>query len=188
MDIVELAPEHFERVIALGNLVHGENYLDAKSMQTIYQKGLSKGINASFVALDGDELIGFRLTYAPANWQTDQWCSTDKWRYPVAEVCYFKCNTVVAHARGHGIGGRLLKASVDAVKQQGAKAGVSHIWLQSPGNSAFKYFTKAGGELIKVHPKRWLNDCIEHGYQCTLCGTGCDCDAGEMLLDFSKLS
>ena len=66
-----------------------------------------------------------------------------------SQVCYFKCNTVDESYRGYGIGSTLLRLSIDAAKQQGAKAGISHLWKQSPGNSAVKYFTKCGGQLVQ---------------------------------------
>ncbi|SFC41612.1 GNAT family N-acetyltransferase [Pseudoalteromonas denitrificans] len=184
MEIKQLTPAHYDAVIALGNLVHGDNYLDLESIKLIHQKSIKNNINASFIATEGEQLLGFRLTYAPQNWQTDKWCSCDLWQVPVDKTCYFKCNTVTETARGKGIGGLLLKASIEAVKKQGGIAGASHIWLQSPGNSAFRYFTKAGGELIKIHPDRWLCDSLEHGYVCSLCGNECHCEAAEMLLKF----
>jgi len=184
MDIKELTPEHYDAVIALGNLVHGDNYLDLESIKLIHKKSIKDNINASFVATENNQLLGFRLTFAPLNWKVDQWCSCDLWQVPVEKTCYFKCNTVAEAARGKGIGGLLLAESVKAVKKQGGVAGVSHIWLQSPGNSAFRYFSKAGGKLVKTHPDRWLPDSLENGYVCTLCGNECHCDAAEMLLTF----
>jgi hypothetical protein len=39
--------------------------LDQDSLQTIYERGLKDGENASFVLYDQDKLIGFRLSFAP---------------------------------------------------------------------------------------------------------------------------
>ncbi|WP_064791340.1 GNAT family N-acetyltransferase [Shewanella woodyi] len=182
--IEALAPEHFEDVIALGNKVHGDGYLDLQLMQSLYKKGIKNEINANFVALLNNELVGFRLTYAPGNWQPDKWCLPDAWGVEPDKVCYFKCNTVAKEHRGTGIGGKLLQASIAATKYQGAKAGISHLWKDSPNNSAVNYFTKAGGVLIKEYPNRW-NDTKEHpDYICILCGSECHCTACEMILIF----
>ena len=67
-----LSPSHFERLITLANHVHGDNYLDGKSMQNLYEKSFCNSINASFVSLIGDKLIGFRLTVAAHQWQDDE--------------------------------------------------------------------------------------------------------------------
>jgi len=182
--IQTLSPQHFSDVIELGNLVHGEGYLDSHSIELLYKKGIKSGINANFVAYQDGELIGFRLTFAPGNWEPDRWCTPDAWGIKPAEVCYFKCNTVGEDSRGKGIGGQLLNASIAAAKLQGAKAGVSHLWKQSPNNSAIRYFTKAGGVLIKEHPNRWNNTKEHPDYICVLCGTNCHCTASEMLLVF----
>lgn len=180
-----LTSADFDAVISLANEVHGDGYLDNASMQAWYEKGLKNNINASFVVYHGDKLVGFRITYAAQQWEIDTWCTTERWSVPTNQVCYFKCNTVDADYRGQGIGSELLQRSIAAVKQQGALAGVSHLWKQSPGNSAVKYFTKCGGVLIKTHPDRWYSLSLA-GYQCTVCATECHCEAAEMLLTFNS--
>ena len=152
--IFEITDTYFDEVINLGNLVHGEGYLDRSSLSMIVEKGSKNGINSSFVALESGKLLGFRLTYAAEQWDIDKWCSPDEWSVPTEHVGYFKCNTVAEEARGKGLGGLLLQSSVAALKRQGARAGISHLWKQSPNNSAVRYFSKAGGILIKDHPNR----------------------------------
>ncbi|GAB3011997.1 GNAT family N-acetyltransferase [Bowmanella dokdonensis] len=182
----QLTPDHFDRLLALANHVHGDNYLDMPSLQKLYNAGLKNDLNASWVALDDDRLVGFRLTLAAGNWQPDKWCSPSLWPVPRQEVCYFKCNTVDASYRAAGIGSKMLKLSVGEAAKQGAKAGLAHIWMASPGNSAFKYFSKCGGKLVKEHPGKWQENCINDGYVCPVCGTECDCVAAEMILQFEQ--
>lgn len=179
----QLTPNDFDQVIELATQVHGAGYLDQTSIQAWYENGLKNNINAGFVVYHKNKLIGFRITYAVTQWQADKWCSTALW--PVAEdkVCYFKCNTVDENYRGYGIGSELLKRSISAAMQQGAKAGVSHLWKQSPGNSAVKYFSKSGGVLIKEHPKRW-HELSLAGYECPICDDACYCEAAEMMIIF----
>jgi GNAT superfamily N-acetyltransferase len=178
-----LTEDDFSQVIELGNLVHGDGYLSPEEIKQWTTKGISQGINTGYVVYDGNKLIGFRITYAIEQWHVDQWCSPELWQVPIEKVCYFKCNTVDANYRGHGIGGNLLKLSIEAVKKQGALAGISHLWMPSPGNSAVKYFTKCGGKLIKVHADKWNED-SKNGYNCTLCGFDCHCEAAEMIIHF----
>ncbi len=184
MLITQLTPDYFDAVIALANDVHGDNYIDQQSLKEIYNKGVKKGINASFIALDNNKLVGVRLSYAPGNWQIDAWCSPKLWHHKSESVAYFKCIAIDKSQQGKGIGPQLLAASIAALKEQGATAGIAHLWRQSPGNGAVKYFTKAGGILIKNHPDRWLKQCQEEGYLCTLCGRDCHCEAAEMILPF----
>ncbi|RJY15040.1 GNAT family N-acetyltransferase [Parashewanella spongiae] len=176
--------EDFEQVIELGNLVHGAGYLDFQSLSDIYFKGIKNDINANFVALDEQRLLGFRLTYAADKWSIDKWCSIAQWGIKPELVCYFKCNTVAENARGKGLGGLLLSKSIEAARQQGAKAGLAHLWKQSPQNSAVRYFTKAGGKLIKEHQERWSWENMSRHYNCILCAGDCRCTACEMLLNF----
>lgn len=184
IQIRQLQLTDFESVLVLGEQVHGQGYLDMDELTEIYHKGIKNDISAHFVAVDDKQLLGFRLTYAAGNWQPDKWCSVEKWGFAKEDVCYFKSNTLAVEARGKGLGGKLLKASVAAVKAQGAKAGVSHLWQQSPNNAAVRYFTKAGGKLIKEHPQRWHQRYMGADYLCPLCGDDCHCVASEMLLVF----
>lgn len=180
----ELSPKDFNAIITLGNKVHGAGYLDQEKIKTYYQQGLFNGINCSFVVYKEHTLVGFRLTFSANQWTIDKWCSPEAWQVPSDKVCYFKCNTVDPNHQAQGIGGNLLKYSIDAARKQGALAGVSHLWRQSPGNAAVKYFTKCGGRLVKDHPDKWYQDSLD-GYECVLCpAKACHCVAAEMIIDF----
>ncbi|MFC3032748.1 GNAT family N-acetyltransferase [Pseudoalteromonas fenneropenaei] len=185
MNIKPLTPDYYDAVIALGNLVHGDNYLDAEGLQAMITKGTKFGLNACFVAVDeNNQVCGFRTSYAAGQWPIDKWCTPTLWPVAQADMAYFKCSAIAPAAQGQGIGPQLLKAAVAVLKQQGARAGVAHLWQQSPGNAAVKYFTKAGGNLVRLHDDRWLPLCIEEGYICTICGNECHCQAAEMVISF----
>tara|TARA_R110001583_G_scaffold46459_3_gene145708 strand:- start:3015 stop:3617 length:603 start_codon:yes stop_codon:yes gene_type:complete len=192
----KLTPKYFKQVIKLANEVHGDGYLNDKSMVDWASRGISTDIsktsyNCGYVALLNDKsnaadegrLIGFRITFAAEHWQADQWCSPNLWQVPKNKCCYFKCNTVNEKYRGLGVGKRLLQLSIESAKKQGSQAGVAHLWKQSPNNSAVAYFTHCGGELIKSHPDKW-NEESKQGYNCTLCGYDCHCEAAEMIIYF----
>jgi len=179
-----LDPTHFDGVITLGNSVHGDNYLTDTLIQDYYNRSFHNGINASWVALHNNVVVGFRLTFAHSQWQTDKWTSPELWPVDDKHVCYFKCNTVSPAMQGLGIGSKLLKKSIEKATAQGALAGLAHIWLASPGNSAYKYFTKNGGTLIKKHPDKWRYASIHEGYDCPVCAGYCECEGAEMMLLF----
>lgn len=183
----ELTAEHFDQVIALGNQVHGEGYLTPQNIADWTANGISNNINSGFVALSKDNssenLVGFRITFAAKHWQINQWCSPNLWQVQKDKCCYFKCNTVDENYRGLGVGKKLLQLSINAAQKQGSRAGVSHLWKQSPNNSAVAYFTRCGGELVKSHPDKWNED-SKQGYNCILCGHDCHCEAAEMIIYF----
>ena len=179
-----LAPEHFSGVISLGNKVQGDNYLTQALLADYYAKSFVGDINASWVALNRGKVVGFRLTFAHTQWQFDKWCTPPLWPDMIEHVCYFKCNTVDPAMQGEGIGSELLRKSISCAKAQGADAGLAHIWLASPSNSAFKYFTKNGGQLIKKHANKWRYASIHEGYDCPVCSGYCECEGAEMLLSF----
>lgn len=178
-----LTSEYFSQVITLANSVHGDGYLDNDKVVEWTNKGIVNKINSSFVALLGDQVVGFRSTYSANQWHIDQWCSPELWQVDSQKCCYFKCNTVDEKYRGLGIGKQLLQLAIKAAQQQGAQAGISHLWKQSPNNSAVAYFSKCGGKLIKSHPDKW-NEESKQGYNCILCGHNCHCEAAEMIIYF----
>lgn len=179
----KLVPTYFEQVIQLANTVHGDGYLTNESIADWVNRGIHAGINCGYVALLNQQVIGFRITFSANNWPIDQWCSPKLWQVPSEKCCYFKCNTVDQKYRGLGVGKKLLKLSIEAAKQQGATAGIAHLWKQSPNNSAVAYFTHCGGKLVKSHPDKW-NEASKHGYNCILCGHDCHCEAAEMIIRF----
>ncbi|SES96022.1 GNAT family N-acetyltransferase [Thalassotalea agarivorans] len=179
----QMEPEDFERVIALGNFVHGDGYLTKENLASWYTKGIKNDINANFVAYDQDKLVGFRITYANEQWHIDNWNTPDLWQVEPQHVAYFKCATVDSSYRGYGLGKSLLNASIDQLKLQGAQAGVAHLWKQSPNNSAVAYFERCGGKHVKSHPDKWREDALA-GYECILCGFDCHCEAAEMIIYF----
>jgi GNAT superfamily N-acetyltransferase len=180
-----LTIEHFAQVIKLANLVHGDGYLDKEKLMLWTEKGIVDDINCSFVALIDNKVIGFRSTYSANKWHIDRWCSPDLWQVNRDKCCYFKCNTVDENYRGLGVGKKLLYLAIEAAKQQGAQAGISHLWKQSPNNSAVSYFSKCGGAHIKSHPGKWHEESTQ-GYDCILCGNNCQCEAAEMIIYFNK--
>lgn len=183
----QLSPAYFDEVIVLANRIYGDNYLDSPQLQSIYQRSFANNINASWVACDkNNKLIGFRLTLAAGHWSIDKWCSVDSWSVDVDKVVFFKCNTVDENYRGYGIGSRLLALSVEQAKAQGSEAGLAFIWLNSPGNVAFRYFSRCGGKIIQRHAQKWRQMAIEEDYQCCVCDGLCACDAAEMLLTFTE--
>lgn len=179
--------EDFPAVLQLGNLVHGEGYLTPQSLQQYFARGLVQQQNASFVAYaKNQQLVGFRLAFAAGQWQLDQWCSPQLWPVSAEKVAYFKCNTVSPAQQGGGIGGHLLQLSIAALQQQGAVAGLAHLWQQSPGNAAVKYFSRHGGVFIKQHADKWRAESLQ-GYACVRCGFDCHCSAAEMMLVFPPI-
>ena len=182
----ELTPQHFFDVIQLANAVHGENYLDTDILLAMYQQGIKNGINASFIAVDVNEkLVGYRISFAAGQWQPDKWCSEALWPVALNNMAYFKSVSVDPAARGKGVASALLNRSIQALQAQGATAGVAHIWRESPGNAAERYFSHAGGTVLNVHPNRWQHLSAQ-GYICPRCGTLCCCSAAEMVLMFEE--
>lgn len=171
-------------LLQLATAVHGNGYLEITTLQKYIDQGCVDGLNASFVAYQESELVGYRLSFSAGRWQPDQWCSPNKWPVALQEMAYFKSVAVKPTKQGQGIGSVLLTASINVLRQQGATVGVAHLWQQSPGNSAVRYFTKAGGKLVAEHKDKWLALSLHKGYYCPVCQGECHCSAAEMVLPF----
>lgn len=171
-------------VIDLANQVHGDNYLTESTLTELLAGGTVGQVKLNWLAERGQRLLGIRLTLAPRQWPIDDACTPSAWPVEPDTMCYFKCAAVAEEARGLGIGKQLLQRSIDAAKQLGCTAGLAHIWLQSPQNSAYEYFSRCGGVLVAKHPDRWLSASLNDGYYCPVCDGTCRCEAGEMVLVF----
>lgn len=181
--LLPLTPEFFEQVVFLANKIHGESYLDVATLAQWVKQGCCSGKNASIIAVYQDQILGYRISFAAGQWQSDVWCSTDSWPIALTKMAYFKSVAVQAEWQGQGIGQALLQQSVSVLKKQGAKAGLAHLWRESPHNSAVRYFSKAGGQLIRIHENRWQHLSAQ-GYLCPRCTALCCCSAAEMVLLF----
>lgn len=170
-------------VLALASRVHGVGYTDPDQLKDWMLQGQKAGMSACLVAFADTQLVGYRISFAPEQWRTDIWCSETLWPVPLAQLAYFKSVAVHPDFQGQGIGQLLLQHSIVVLKQQGARAGLAHLWRESPNNSAVRYFSKAGGRLLQIHPDRWQH-LSAAGYQCPRCGALCCCSAAEMVLEF----
>ena len=185
MLIRNLTSGDYAAVVQLANAIHGDNYLDVDSLKQMHKQGIKANTDACFVALDDNEqIVGYRISFAAGQWIQDEWCSVELWPFAADDMAYFKSVGVLSEMRGKGIASALLQHSIEALKQQGAKAGLAHIWRESPGNAAERYFSYAGAKLIKVHPDRWRHLSETIGYCCPRCGELCRCSAAEMILVF----
>lgn len=178
----------FAAVIVLGNKVHGDNYLTETNVADYFARGQKNGRNLHWLAFADDQLVGLRLTFAPGCWPIDDYCSPSEWPVDPEHMCYFKCAAIDQDFQGLGIGKSLLQHSVVEAAALGCKAGLAHIWRQSPNNSAFEYFSRCGGELIDDYPDRWYLASVEDGYYCPVCQGICHCTAAEMVLPFNKIN
>lgn len=184
MLIRPLAEKDYQAVTSLANQVHGHGYFTIESLHEMHLQGVSHSISACFVLEMNLSVVGFRITFAPKQWFIDQWCSPELWGLEPESVCYFKSNTLHESVRGKGYGQQLLQRSIQAVKLQGGKAGIGHIWCQSPNNAAIRYFERAGAAHIKTHKNRWHDPKEYQGFNCQVCRGQCHCSAEEMLLRF----
>ena len=188
MKSIAVMDERFlPQVVSLANQVHGKNYLDLAKLAELHLQGIKHNINASYVALIDKQVVGYRLSFAAGQWPLDEWCSVPLWPVPPPQMAYFKSVAVAPELQGQGLGTQLLQASIGSLQQQGATAGLAHIWQQSPGNAAQRYFSKAGASLLKVHADRWLHLSKTAGYLCPICGNRCHCTAAEMVLSFADM-
>lgn len=182
--ILPLQKPLYSAVVSLANEVHGAGYLDENTLARMVAQGVVNGKNASFVAMADQLIMGYRLSFAAGQWQPDSWCTLSKWPVPAQSMAYFKSVAVKPDYQGKGIGQALLQQSIAVLKQQGAQAGLAHLWCESPNNSAVRYFSKAGGQLLNIHQNRWQHLSAE-GYDCPRCRALCCCSAAEMALIFA---
>lgn len=158
----------------------GTNYYSVPELEGILQRSLSQGVVCSLLLEDETgEIRGVRITYPPGNWQhgKGKGLNPAQWRVPLTDVAYFQSLFVDPTLTGQGWGKRLSEASLELLKNLGAKAVVLHSWMESPNDSSGRYARAIGFERVALHPLYWK----EVDYVCTRCGKPCLCTAEEMI-------
>jgi len=160
----------------------GMGYFSLRELQEIHTLSCKDELCSSFLAAEGEKLLGIRLSYAPGKWVTKaRGLSLDKWSVSPQRVGHFKSLFVHTENQGQGIGHKLSSTSIECLKLMGAEGVVCHSWLESPGNSSQNYLKKMGFKTVAEHPMFWSTV----DYICTRCGKGtCQCTASEMILYF----
>lgn len=168
-----------ENVKAFTDRWIGENYYSIAELKEGLEFSQKGHLNASLIAVEKQELVGVRLTYAPGNWtKKAKGISPQLWRVSEQVVAYFKSLFIHEDFQKKGIGRELSSRSMEILKEMGAKAIICHSWLESPGNSSQIYLQKMGFEEVARHEKFWS----PIDYHCTRCGPDrCICTAVEMI-------
>jgi len=142
-------------------------------------------LGASVAAVQGNHIIGVRLTYGSGEWFSSFSSETlfiEKLGIPIEKIAYFKTIFVFPAWTGKGLGGRLSQKSLELLKQEGCAGVICHsVTNFSQNNSSQKYLAKLGFKSLGVHEKFWKDI---SGLYCNLCSSEpCLCDAEEMYLN-----
>jgi predicted N-acetyltransferase YhbS len=175
-----LKAKDLEAVKKFADLSIGENYYSLEELNDILARSEKNKIMCSFVLVENNQVVGFRLSYPPGNWNKGkgQKLRADLWKIPIEEVGYFQSMFLSDHLQGQGWGPKLSEAAISALKEAGAKAIVTHSWVESPHGSSGKYLRKIGFQSVALHQEYWK----EIDYVCSRDGTPCLCTAEEMIL------
>lgn len=158
----------------------GQNYYSEEELREVLELSVKDHLNASWAAMQEDEMVGIRLCYAPGAWtkKFKRGLSPDLWPVEESTMAYFKSLFIHRDQQQKGLGQKLSQKAIEQLKQMGAKAVLCHSWLESPGNSSQRYLLKMGFTPVKEHPLFW--NPID--YLCTRCAPDrCQCTAIEMV-------
>jgi ribosomal protein S18 acetylase RimI-like enzyme len=174
--------EDAPKLCRFADLAIGSGYYTESELKDKILQSEKDGKMCSFV-LENEEdgsIHGLRLTFPPGKWSHGKGSGllSSKWGVPSQDVAYFQSLFLSNQASGKGWGPKLSLASLAVLKNLGAKAVVTHSWVESPHQSSKKYLEKLGFKTVGLHPKYWQNV----DYVCTICGKPCQCTAEEMIL------
>jgi GNAT superfamily N-acetyltransferase len=195
-EMVPLSEKDLGRLKAFTDLAIGAGYYSEAELKDIFQRSSANGVMCSFLLVgDGPataagessagEILGVRFTYPPGNWShgKGEGLSPDHWPQAKSDTAYFQSLFLSDKIQGQGYGSKLSQASIDVLKEIGAKGVVCHSWKESPGGSSTKYLEKMGFQKIKEHPLYWQHV----DYNCTRClKPPCQCTAIEMYYEIPR--
>ena len=143
------------------------------------------GISCALGAWTADEqLLGFRLTLPPGNWERGRGHGHTPavWPAEISKLGYFQSCFVEARHTGQGIGRALSEEAIRRLRSLGARGVIAHSWKESPHDSSRRALTRLGFKIIAEHADYWS----DIPYHCHRCGVPCRCTALEMALDLSR--
>jgi GNAT superfamily N-acetyltransferase len=155
-------------------------YTEAAVLEYLARSTTSAGV-FSFVAEAGGRLVGFRFALPPGRWDSGrgEGLSPSRWPAPLDAAAYLQSAFVDPAFTGLGVGRRMTRQAIDALRGAGARVVVAHSWKESPHNSSFRYLSRLGFVPVAEYPRYWR----EVDYECSLDGRPCQCTAVEMVLD-----
>jgi len=182
VNIKAMQHEDLEEIMMISEIVMGRDYLSKKELIEDIRKSEKGGIRNNLVATDNGKIIGYVIMHAPGSWSVNQSCSPNLWPSPIERCAYYKSINVLEENRGYGVGTKLSEEAIRNAKKQRADTIIVHAWLNSPSNSSLRLMEKLGGKVIKVYEKRWYEESIQNGWECSRCGNPCYCDSAEMFI------
>ena len=162
----------------------GAGYYSTNELEDIYERSRASGphgedVMCSRILKDGDEILGVRFTFPPGRWNKGKGSGLNvtKWPHSLDRTGYFQSLFLSDKVQGQGWGAKLSLASIESLREIGARGVVCHSWKESPNNSSTKYLEKMGFERVAEHPLYWK----DVDYCCTRClKPPCQCTAIEM--------
>lgn len=185
INIVHMTPEMFPKIVGFSDRHIGKRYYSIGDLWEVYGQSITEFGCSSFVALDGENIVGIRLTRNHGTgWSGEKKVRFELWKTSVSTAAYFQSLFLHPDYQGKGLGKELSLKSIEVLKKAGAKSIITHSHVESPNNSSFKYLSKLGFRGIFTHEQYWA----EIDYQCSSCNfRPCTCSATEMVLMLDEL-
>lgn len=126
-------------------------------------KGIKFDENANFLAEIEGKIIGVSMCHAPGEWlniKSMRHMSPGSWGVELSEIGYIKILLIHEKYRHRGIGTKLSKYSIQALKNMGAKAVLGHE-PEMPGETSKQFLARLGFFEVAKHKRFWpLTDLI----------------------------
>jgi GNAT superfamily N-acetyltransferase len=141
-EIVPLAEKDLGRLKAFTDRAIGAGYYSEAELKDIFNRSSMNGVMCSFLLVARDsaggsvaadatgEIFGVRFTYPPGNWShgKGEGLTPDQWPHEKAHTAYFQSLFLSDTIQGQGFGSKLSQASIDVLKEVGARGVVCHSW------------------------------------------------------------
>lgn len=177
-----LLPEDAPAVARFADRFVGVDYYPAADLLDYLARTTVGAITTSYVAEQGDRVVGFRIVMPPGRWASGRGngLTPERWPHPLEATAYFQSCFVDTSLTGQGLGRRLAQVAFDDLRRLGARAVAVHSWKESPNDSSRRYLTRLGFRTVAEYPHYWR----DVDYLCAGCRVKpCTCTAIEMILD-----
>ncbi|MDP2103539.1 MAG: GNAT family N-acetyltransferase, partial [Candidatus Gracilibacteria bacterium] len=171
-----------ESVLALETKVFGEGFLGRDDLLLQLEYCRDGNINNAIGIFHKGKMVGFGICYLGGKWSSID-IDIDPSFSDISDIGYIKTIIVDPSLQGRNIGQMILSSMIHNARKIGNRQLLLHAWDGSPNDSSRLFFEKNGGRTVKIYKRKWYQDSMENGWNCSKCGNPCECSSIEMIID-----
>lgn len=169
-------------VLALETKVFWEWFLERDDLLLQLGYCQSDDVNNAIWLFCEWKMVWFGICYLWNKWSRAD-VEIDSSFLDISNIWYVKTIIIDPSLQGKDAGKMILSSMIHGARKVGNQQLLLHAWDGSPNDSSRRFFEKNGARIVKTYEKKWYQDSLENGWNCSKCWNPCECSSIEMVID-----